>query len=130
MKKKDDDYEVYIKSGSQSTNLHPVDWAVEVENLGAGEILINSIMHDGMMEGYDIPLIKAVSDAVNIPVIAAGGAGKTEDFPPAILEGGASAVAAASIYHYTKYTPNMVKGVLNEFNIPVRLYSDVDYSVT
>ena len=83
-----------------------------------------------MMKGFDIPLIKAVSDVVNIPVIAAGGAGKIDDFPPVVLQGGASAVAAASIYHYTKYTPNMVKGAMNKAGIPVRLYEDIDYEIS
>lgn len=130
MMKDDGNYEVYIKSGSEATGIDPISWAKKAENLGAGEILINSILHDGMMEGYNIDLIRRVSNAVNVPVIAAGGAGKPEDFPPAILEGGASAVAAASIYHYTKYTPNMIKGVLNHHEIPVRMYHDVDYSIT
>jgi cyclase len=83
-----------------------------------------------MMKGYDIELIRSVSDAVTIPVIAAGGAGKLGDFVQAVKEGHASAVAAASIYHYTKYTPNMVKGVLHEAGIPVRLYPDVAYNAT
>lgn len=129
MEKKEGGYEVYIKSGSDPTGLEPVEWAKTVEKLGAGEILINSILHDGMMNGYDIPLIKAVSDVVNIPVIAAGGAGKVEDFPPVVLKGKASAVAAASIYHYTKYTPNMVKGFMHKAGIPVRMYPNVDYSI-
>lgn len=130
LKNKDGGYEVYIKSGSKPTNLNPIDWAKQVESLGAGEILINSIMHDGMMEGFDIDLIKSVSESVNIPVIAAGGAGKVDDFVPAVINGGASAVAAASIYHYTKYTPNMVKGVLHKAGVPVRMYPDEDYSIT
>ena len=122
-------YEVYINSGSKPTGINAVEWAKRVENLGAGEILINSILHDGAMNGFDLNLIKSITRAVNIPVIAAGGAGKIEDFPPVILAGGASAVAAASIYHYTKYTPNMVKGALHSAGIPVRMYSDVDYSI-
>lgn len=130
LKKNDGSYKVYIKSGSEQTDLDPIFWAKKVEQLGAGEILINSISHDGTMKGYDIDLIKSVSNSVKIPVIAAGGVGKIEHFPPAILEGRVSAVAAASIYHYTKYTPNMVKGVLNKFGIPVRMYKDVDYNIT
>ena len=122
-------YEVYINSGSEPTGLDPIEWAKKVENLGAGEILINSILYDGVMNGFDIKLIRSITEAVNIPVIAAGGAGKLDDFPPVIIEGGASAVSAASIYHYTKYTPNMVKGVLDSAGIPVRMYPDVDYSI-
>ena len=129
-KHENENYEVYINSGSKPTGVNPVEWAKQVENLGAGEILINSILHDGTMNGFDLNLIKSITRAVNIPVIAAGGAGKIEDFPPVILEGGASAVAAASIYHYTKYTPNMVKGAMHSAGIPVRMYPDVDYSIT
>lgn len=123
-------YEVYIRSGSEPTGLDAVEWAKRVEKLGAGEILINSIRHEGMMKGYDINLIKTISDAVGIPVIAAGGAGKLSDFVQAVQEGHASAVAAGSIYHYTKYTPNMVKGVMSKAGIPVRLYPDENYEIT
>ncbi len=128
--KKDDGYEVYTRSGSHPTGLDPVTLAKRVEELGAGEILINSISYDGMMQGYDIELIKLVADSVSIPVIAAGGVGKLNDFIDAVKIGNASAVAAASIYHYTKYTPNMVKGVLQNKNIPVRTYPNEDYSIT
>jgi imidazole glycerol-phosphate synthase subunit HisF len=123
-------YEVHTRSGSQPTGLDPVSWAQEVEKLGAGEILINSINHDGVMEGFDTKLIKMVSDAVSIPVIAAGGAGIPEHFIDAVQEGNASAVAAGSIFHYTKFTPNMIKGVLKSNDIPVRQYPRIDYSIT
>lgn len=123
-------YEVYIRSGSQPTGLDAVVWARRVEELGAGEILVNSILHEGTMTGYDIELIKSVSEAVRIPVIAAGGAAKLSDFTQAVVEGRASAVAAGSIFHYTKYTPNMVKGALNKAGIPVRMYPNVDYEVS
>ncbi|MDA1061264.1 MAG: imidazole glycerol phosphate synthase cyclase subunit [bacterium] len=130
LRKDNGSYEVYIRSGSEPTGLDPVQFAKKVERLGAGEILINSISHDGMMKGYDIELIRTVADAVSIPVIAAGGAGKLDDFVTAVKDGHASAVAAASIYHYTKHTPNMVKGVLRKVGIPVRQYPDEDYSIT
>ena len=126
----DGKYEVFTKSGSKPTGLDPVFWAQKVEKLGAGEILINSINHDGVMDGFDTKLIKLVSDAVSIPVIAAGGAGTPEHFVEAVQKGNASAVAAGSIFHYTKYTPNMIKGVLNSSGIPVRLYPHIDYSIT
>jgi cyclase len=122
-------YEVFTRSGSRPTGRSAVEWAREVEALGAGEVLLNSILHEGMMNGYDIDLLKAVSAAVKIPVIASGGAGKLEHFPPAVLEGGASAVAAGSIYHYTKFTPNMVKGALHRAGIPVRRYPDESYDL-
>jgi cyclase len=91
-------YSVYIKGGTQSTGLNPVEYANRIENQGAGEILVNSIERDGMMEGYDIDLIKSISGNVRIPIIACGGAGKLSDFGLAVKEGGASAVAAGSFF--------------------------------
>jgi cyclase len=89
---------VYINGGTRSTGKNPVDYAKEIENEGAGEILINSIDRDGTMEGYDIELIKSISQVVKIPVIACGGAGKMSDFRLAVKEGGASAAAAGSFF--------------------------------
>lgn len=89
---------VYIKGGSQSTGINPVDYAKRIEGEGAGEILINSIERDGVMEGYDIELIKSISNSVKIPIIACGGAGKLNDFSLAVKQGGASAVAAGSFF--------------------------------
>lgn len=89
---------VYIKGGTQNTGINPVEYSKEVENAGAGEILINSIDKDGVMEGYDINLIKSISSSIRIPLIACGGAGKLEDFKLAVNEGGASAVSAGSFF--------------------------------
>ena len=89
---------VYIKGGTQSTGINPVDYAKKNESEGAGEILINSIDRDGVMEGYDIELIKSISGSVRIPVIACGGAGRLSDFSLAFKQGGASAVAAGSFF--------------------------------
>jgi imidazole glycerol-phosphate synthase subunit HisF len=89
---------VYIKGGAQSTGINPVDYAKRIESEGAGEILINSIDRDGVMEGYDIELIKSIASSIRIPVIACGGAGKLSDFRLAINQGGASAVAAGSFF--------------------------------
>jgi imidazole glycerol-phosphate synthase subunit HisF len=89
---------VYIKGGTQSTGKNPVDYAKEIESEGAGEIMINSIDRDGTMEGYDIELIKSISQVVRIPIIACGGAGKLSDFRLAVREGGASAAAAGSFF--------------------------------
>lgn len=89
---------VYIKGGSQSTGINPVDYARRIEGEGAGEILINSIERDGVMEGYDIELIKSISSSVKIPIIACGGAGRLNDFSLAVKQGGASAVAAGSFF--------------------------------
>lgn len=126
----DNSYTVVVKSGSEATELDAVRWARQVEELGAGELLVNSISHEGTMTGYDIDLISRITDSVGIPVIAAGGCGKLEDFVTAVKEGKASATAAASIFHYTKYTPNMVKGVMSKAGIPVRMYPEQDYSIT
>ena len=93
-------YEVRTHGGRKSTGLDPVSFAVEMEKMGAGEILLTSIDRDGTMQGYDIDLIKLVTSAVGIPVIASGGAGKVEDFGKAVKEGGASAVAAGSMVVY------------------------------
>jgi cyclase len=90
--------QVYIYGGSKSTDLNPVFFAKLMEEMGAGELIINSIDRDGLMEGYDIELIKAVSDSVTIPVIALGGAGKVEDLNEAVQNGHASAVAAGSMF--------------------------------
>ncbi|UCD03753.1 MAG: imidazole glycerol phosphate synthase subunit HisF [Candidatus Woesearchaeota archaeon] len=119
-RKKDGSYEVYTRSGSKPTGLDPVKWAKKVEKLGAGEILLNSITHEGTMDGYDIELMRMVSDAVKIPIIAAGGAGKLEDFVKVVKEGHASAAAAGSIFHYTPITPDMAKKAMHDAGIPVR----------
>lgn len=89
---------VYIRGGSKNTGKNPVEYAKEMEDEGAGELFINSIDRDGLMQGYDLELIKSISNAVKIPVIACGGAGKLEDFKAAIQYGGASAVSAGSFF--------------------------------
>ena len=121
-------YEAYTRSGTHPTGLDALELARRAEELGAGEILINCISHEGMLRGYNIDLIRKISSVVSIPVIAAGGAATLQDFVSAVKDGGASAVAAGSIYHYTKTTPNMVKGALHAAGVPVRMYDGVDYS--
>lgn len=91
-------YEVFILSGTKGTKLDPVEHAKHMQELGAGEIFLNSMEKDGTMEGYDIEIIKKISDSVNIPVVASGGAGKLEDFKDAIYNGHASATAAGSFF--------------------------------
>jgi len=98
----------------------PVAWAQEVERRGAGEILLTSMDTDGTQDGYDLPLLRAVCSAVNIPVIASGGAGKLEHFYEAI-EAGASAVLAASVFHYKTFRVGEVKRYLASRGVPVRL---------
>lgn len=92
-------YEVYVEGGCRSTKLNPAEFAVKMEQIGAGEIFLNSIDQDGVMDGYDLELIKTVSSAINIPLIACGGAGAIEDLKKAVLFG-ASAVAAGSLFVY------------------------------
>jgi imidazole glycerol-phosphate synthase subunit HisF len=113
--------EVYAHGGTHPTGKEPVGFAQEVAALGAGEILLQSIDRDGTMEGYDIDLIRRVAGAVTIPVIASGGAGSYDHMAEAMLEGGASAVAAASIFHFTQQTPLEAKQHLAQQGIPVRL---------
>ncbi|MDZ8056373.1 MAG: glycosyl amidation-associated protein WbuZ [Aulosira sp. ZfuVER01] len=113
-------YEVFTHSGTQPTGKDPVTFAQEVEQLGAGEILLTSIDADGTMTGYDIELIRRVSLKVSIPVIASGGAGNYEHMASALIEGGASAIAAASIFHFTEQTPLQAKRFLKERGINVR----------
>ncbi len=113
--------EVFTHSGTQPTGLDPVDLARRVAELGAGEVLLTSIERDGTMEGYDLDLIAAVSAAVSVPVIASGGAGNYEHLAQAIEQGQATAVAAASIFHFTEQTPLEAKRYLRARGINVRL---------
>lgn len=92
--------QVYVNGGKKSTGRHPVDYAKEMEQLGAGELFLNSIENDGVMTGYDIEMMRKVTDAVSIPVIACGGAGENAHFKQAFQEGKASAVAAGSVFVY------------------------------
>jgi len=115
------EYKVYTHSGTRPTELDPVDFARQAEELGAGEILLTSIDRDGTMTGYDVELTKQVSNAVNVPVIASGGAGNYDHMTQVLLEGGASAIAAASIFHFTQQTPLEAKKYLLNNDIRVRL---------
>lgn len=115
------EYYCFSNNGTEDSGVLLIDWVKKVEAAGAGEILITSIENDGTMQGYDIDMIKLVSDNVKIPVIASGGAGGYEDMYKAITIGHASAVAAASIYHFTECTPKEAKLYLKERNLPVRI---------
>jgi cyclase len=114
------EYEAYIESGTQPTGLGPVSLAQRAESLGAGEILITSVDRDGTMQGYDIDLISQVTKAVSIPVIASGGAGSYAHMAEA-LRAGASALAAASMFHFTEQTPREAKLYLREHGFPTRI---------
>ena len=113
-------YEVVTCNGQMPTKLCPIEHAKNVETRGAGEIILTSIDRDGTMLGYDLELTRKVSDAVSIPVIASGGAGDYKHMLEALTIGGASAVAAASIFHFTEQTPKDAKFFLRENGVPVR----------
>ena len=120
-KKATDKWEVYINGGRTPTGLNAVEWARKVAKLGAGEILLTSMDYDGTKDGFDIDLTKAITDAVSIPVIASGGAGKLEDFYEVFVNAGADAGLAASIFHYQEFTVKQVKEYLKERRVLVRL---------
>jgi cyclase len=114
-------WRVCVKAGSEPTDIDVVEWAVKGEELGAGEILLTSMDADGTKAGYDNELNKAVTDAVNIPVIASGGAGTLEHLYDAIVDGGADAVLMASITHFENYTITQMKEYLRDRGIPMNL---------
>jgi len=116
-----DKWQVCVKAGSEPTDIDVVEWAVKAEKLGAGEILLTSMDADGTCRGYDNQLNKAVSDAVNIPVIASGGAGTLDHLYDAVVAGGADAVLMASITHFGNYTIKEIKQYLADRGLPMNL---------
>lgn len=110
----------FSRAGRQDTGRNIVEWVKELEARGAGEVLITSIERDGTMQGYDLELIEKVVSSVSIPVIASGGAGNYQHMVAAVLQAGASAVAAASIFHFTEQTPAGAKAAMQAAGIPVR----------
>jgi cyclase len=114
-------WNVYINGGRIDTGLDALEWVKKAESLGAGEILLTSMDADGTKAGYDIALTKAVSSAVNIPVIASGGCGKIEDFFEVFEKSGADAALAASLFHYRELSIKEVKEYLDKLGVPVRL---------
>ncbi|MAG34761.1 MAG: imidazole glycerol phosphate synthase subunit HisF [Dehalococcoidia bacterium] len=110
----------YLRGGRVPTDVDACEWAQRGVELGAGEIVVNSIDGDGMLDGYDLPLLRTISDAVEVPVVASGGAGKLEHFSQALHEGQAHAVLAASVFHYGTFTIGQVKDHLAEQGVPVR----------
>lgn len=117
---KKDKWHVTVKAGSEPTGIDVIEWAIKAQELGAGEILLTSMDADGTKEGYDLELTAAVSDAVNIPVIASGGAGTLESLAEVLNKGKADAVLAASIFHFGEYTVKDTKDFLTDKEIPIR----------
>jgi imidazole glycerol-phosphate synthase subunit HisF len=113
---------VHINGGRVPTDREAVEWAKEVENRGAGEILLTSMDRDGTKAGYDLEMLEAVSQAVSIPVIASGGAGAKPHFTAALTDGGADAALAASLFHYNELSIPELKQYLAEQGVPVRLH--------
>jgi cyclase len=114
-------WEVFTHGGRNKTGIDVVEFSKKIEKAGAGEILLTSMDKDGTKSGYDIELLKMVTKKTNIPVIASGGVGNLDHFYDGIITGGASAVLAASIFHYGKYSIKDVKEYLNSKKVPVRL---------
>jgi len=114
-------WDVFLNGGRVSTGRDAVEWAAEVVRRGAGEILLTSMDRDGTKDGYDLELIRAVAEAVQVPVIASGGAGTLDHLAEVFVETGADAVLAASIFHYGEYTIRQVKERMAAAGVPVRL---------
>jgi cyclase len=114
-------WNVFTHGGRNDTGRDALEWAVEVERLGAGEILLTSMDRDGTRQGFDLPLTRAVADAVGIPVIASGGVGNLDHLADGVSEGHADAVLAASIFHFGEYTVRQAKERMRERGIEVRL---------
>ncbi|MDD4327816.1 MAG: imidazole glycerol phosphate synthase subunit HisF [Eubacteriales bacterium] len=114
-------YEVYVSGGRKATGLEAVEWAVRAVELGAGEILLTSMDRDGTKSGYDLEITSAISEAVNVPVIASGGAGTMEHFYEALRKGGAEAVLAASLFHFGEINIRDLKKFLHSKGISVRM---------
>jgi cyclase len=116
-----DQWIVYTHGGRKETSLSAISWAQEVVKRGAGEILLTSMDRDGTKDGYDLKLTRTLSDAVEVPVIASGGVGKPKHMAEGILEGRASAVLAASIFHFGEYSIKETKKIMQEQGVAVRL---------
>lgn len=114
-------YEIFTHGGRNPTGIDAVEWARKMQALGAGEILLTSMDRDGTKQGFDLPLTRAIADSVTIPVIASGGVGELKDFAAGALEGHASALLAASVFHFGELTISGVKNYMKSREIPVRV---------
>ena len=115
------EWEVFTHGGTRSTGIRVTEFAKTMEENGAGEILLTSMDQDGVQDGYDIKLLRTITQLVGIPVIASGGAGKVEHFLEAVRDGGASALLSASVFHFNEITIAEVKEFLNKSNVPMRM---------
>ena len=113
-------FEVYTYGGRKPTGIDAIEWALQAEKLGAGEFLLTSMDCDGTENGFDLDLTRAISERVNVPIIASGGAGKPEHFLEAFVEGKADAALAASVFHYNKYPVPVVKEYLRKMGVTIR----------
>jgi len=120
VKKKGNDWFVFSHGGTIKTNINALNWVKEVEELGAGEILLTSMDRDGTKKGFDLEILKKITNIVKIPVIASGGVGSMKDFYDGVYKGGASALLAASVFHFNQFSIKEVKQYLFEKNIAVR----------
>ena len=120
-KKKNDKWEIFSHGGTKETGIEAISFAKDMQERGAGEILLTSMDKDGTKDGYDIELTKLISDSLNIPVIASGGAGNLEHFKSVLVKGKASAILAASIFHFGEISIKQVKSYLRSEGIPVRM---------
>ena len=120
-KKYNDDWLVYSHGGTKNTGINALSWLEELEKLGAGEVLLTSMDRDGTKNGFDLQLLKKSTDILSIPVVASGGVGKLEHFEDGVLKGGASALLAASVFHFNEFSIKEVKTFLKQKNISVRL---------
>jgi cyclase len=120
-KNEEGSWSVYVKGGREKTTLDAVEWAVKGVELGAGEIVVNSIDEDGMKNGYDLELLKRITSSVNVPVIASGGAGKMEHFLEAVKYADADGILAASVFHFGEIKINDLKRYLKENGVEVRI---------
>tara|TARA_B110000008_G_C16839830_1_gene512176 strand:- start:21 stop:830 length:810 start_codon:yes stop_codon:yes gene_type:complete len=126
-KKVKNNYDVFTNNGADNTGIKAVDWAIEVERLGAGEVLINSIDRDGSRQGYDLELLNEISSLITIPVIACGGIGNVIQLADGITKGNCQAVAAANIFQHSEHSTIAAKSYMHKIGINVRLSSDVKY---
>jgi len=120
VKREPEGFRVYVRGGRDKTDIDAIEWCRRAEELGAGELLVTSMDKDGTKDGYDIELLKKITSLVNIPVIASGGCGKLYHLYEAIVEGGASAVLAASIFHFGEFTVPDTKAYLKSMGVSIR----------